>query len=98
MSRFVHEEGLRERRNMREASKNRKRGNWCIVGFKDTWENGFGLQGKGYESKLEAKERAKEIESEEEFKDVEHKVMTHQEYNKEYAPKDKHGTIPIYED
>lgn len=55
MSRFVYEEGLRERQNMREAARNRKRGNWCIVGFKDEWENGFGLQGRGYESKSEAK-------------------------------------------
>ena len=85
MSRRVHEEGLRERQNMRNAT--HKRGNWCIVGFKDEWEDGFGLQGTKYESKENAQERANEIETEEEFKGVKHKVMHHNEYNQKYAEK-----------
>lgn len=85
MSRFVHEDGLAERQNMKEAARTSKNGNWCIVGFKDEWEEGFGLQGRRYESESAAKEQAKEIEQEEEFAVVRHEVMTHSEYNEEYA-------------
>lgn len=80
MVRKVHSEGLRERQNMRDAAASRKNGNWCIVGFCDDWEDGFGLQGKKYESEQAAEERAREISNEDEYEGVEHRVMTHSEF------------------
>lgn len=90
MTRRVHEQGLRERKNMRESTK--RDGDWCIVGFCDEWEDSFGLQGSRYETKAAAQEKANELDNEEEFQHVsEHKVMTHDEYR---SLCEKHGVEP----
>jgi len=81
MVRRVHEEGLRERRNMREAARTRKNGEWCVVGFCDDWDEEVGLQGWRYESEQDAQEVADELDEEEEFQHVDkHRVMKHDEF------------------
>lgn len=81
MARRVHAEGLRERQNMKDAARNRKNGDWCVVGFCDEWEGGFGLQGCNYNTKADAQASADKIDEEEEFSHVdEHKVMKNDEY------------------
>lgn len=79
MTRKVHSEGLRERKNMKNST--HKNGEWCIVGFCTEWENGFGLQGWNIESKSAAKQKSDELDDEEEFFHVsEHKVMKHKDF------------------
>lgn len=80
MVRKVHSEGLRERQNMRDATQHQKDGDWCVVGFNSNWEDTFGLQGWGYESEQVAKEVMDEVDNDPEFAEVEHKVMTHSDY------------------
>lgn len=81
MVRKVHSEGMRERQNMREESRTRKDGVWCVVGFCDDWEDELGLQGWRYESKADAQAVADELDEDEEFQHVdEHRVMTHSEF------------------
>jgi hypothetical protein len=65
---------------MEDAAEQRTEGDYCVVGFCDDWENGFGLQGDGY-TKSYAEEVAKELDQDEEFEHVdEHEVMTQEEY------------------
>lgn len=79
MVRRVHEEGLRERRNMKEERRTRKDGSWCVVG-KDS-DKGFesGLQAWKL-SKEDAEEEKEELDNNEEFSHFTHVVMSHEEY------------------
>lgn len=93
MAREVHDEGMRERQNMKNAT--HKNGNWCVVGFCDDWEDGFGLQGMRYESEARAEEVAEEIAAEEEFQHVdEHRVMTHEEFEELCAERGVERNFP----
>lgn len=75
------EAGQIERQNMRESEQ--KRGDWCVVGFCEEWENGLGLQGWNYESGQKADEVASELDSDPEFDHVEkHRALQKKAFEK----------------
>lgn len=71
-----------ERRRMKEASRHQKNGDWVIVVYPEEYDDG--LQGWGYESEKEAIHKMKEIMDTDEYRGVEHEVMTKEEFEKQF--------------
>lgn len=85
---------LAENRERAEMSGKAKDGMFCVVGFSEKFEDGFGLQGWNY-NRSEAEEKVEELNNSDEFSHVdEHRIMRKVDYKEFIEMKGVSKQIP----